>query len=59
MGRQSQIHAVTRSHGAVGDTVGAKVGDKVGNKVEAKWKIVGDKARSMSCQDLTEQWETQ
>ena len=48
MGRQSQIHAVTRSHGAVGDTVGAKVGDKVGNKVGAKWKIVGDEARSMS-----------
>ena len=43
-GRQSQIHVVTRSHRAVGDTVGDKV-----------W----DKAKSMSWQDLTEQWETQ
>ena len=27
-GRQSQIHVVTRSHRAVGDTLGETVGDK-------------------------------
>ena len=48
-GRQSQIHVVTRSHRAVGETLGEKVGDKVGDKLGHKvGDQVGDKARSMS-----------